>query len=104
MRMTFVICPLNVLSDCSMDCSSPISAKTVWNNGSSDPLCTGICIPLCAIKTSRPTVLSETVFPPVFGPVITIARVPGFGSTSIGQRFGDRGGDDEHESVPGFEG
>ena len=36
------------------------------------------------LSTSSPTVFSETVLPPVFGPVITMARVPGLGSTSIG--------------------
>jgi hypothetical protein len=32
----------------------------------------GIIMPDCAISTERPTVLSVTVLPPVFGPVTTI--------------------------------
>ena len=35
------------------------------------PCCAGMHIPHCAITVNRPSVLSETVFPPVFGPVIT---------------------------------
>src|SRR5512138_270471 len=41
-----------------------------------------MCSPLWAIRANKPTVFNETVLPPVFGPVITIARVPGLGSTS----------------------
>jgi hypothetical protein len=33
---------LNVLSDCSMDCSSPMSAQTEWEEGSSEPLSAGM--------------------------------------------------------------
>ncbi|MBK7454702.1 MAG: hypothetical protein IPJ46_13595 [Anaerolineales bacterium] len=40
--------------------------------------------PLWAMTTSKPTVFNETVLPPVFGPVMTMARVPGAVSTSTG--------------------
>ena len=54
-----------------MDCSSPISASTRSKIGSSArSAATGI--PDCAESAASPTVFSETVLPPVFGPLITI--------------------------------
>ena len=35
------------------------------------PSAAGMCIPDWAIKQSKPVVLSDTVLPPVFGPVMT---------------------------------
>ncbi len=39
--------------------------------GICEPSATGISSPACAISDSSPAVLSATVFPPVFGPVMT---------------------------------
>ena len=58
MRTMLRICPEKVDSDCSMDCSSPISAKTLWNTLNAEPERAGMCRPDCAISTSRPTVFS----------------------------------------------
>ena len=60
----------NVLRLASMDCSSPMSAKTERKTGRRDPSAAGMRRPACAISASRPAVFSATVFPPVFGPVI----------------------------------
>src|SRR5208282_3701551 len=65
-------CDENVESDCSRLCSSPISASTWSKTGSCEPSAAGTCRPLCAMIASKPTVLSATVFPPVFGPVTTM--------------------------------
>ncbi len=54
-----------------MDCSSPMSANIDRNTGSRDPSATGIRSPACAINDSSPAVLSATVLPPVFGPVMS---------------------------------
>jgi hypothetical protein len=70
MRTVFVICEENVDSDCSMDCSSPISANTLSNVESSVPSSAGMNMPLIAMSENSPTVLSVTVLPPVFGPVM----------------------------------
>ena len=58
-------------SDCSMLCSSPISAKIFRYTVSLVPVAAGIKRPLCAISCSKPQSLSVTVLPPVLGPVIT---------------------------------
>ncbi len=67
----FVIWAEKVESDCSMLCSSPISAKTLSKIETSLFSETGIKRPHIAMRVSSPTVLSDTVLPPVFGPVIT---------------------------------
>ena len=59
-----------VESDCSMLCSSPISAKILLNTAISLLSSQGIIRPHIAIKHISPEVLSATVLPPVFGPVI----------------------------------
>ena len=56
---------------CSMDCSSPMSAKTCSNTASSVPMSAGTCRPAWAMRVNRPTVLRVTVLPPVLGPVMT---------------------------------
>ena len=56
---------------CSMLCSSPISAKIFCITGSVVPGPAGIGIPAWFIRISSPAVFKATVFPPVFGPVIT---------------------------------
>ena len=50
----------------------------------SNPLSTGRCSPACAIATNRPAVLSATVLPPVFGPVITRTRSGAVSTMSTG--------------------
>ena len=55
----FVTCPEKVESDCSMLCSSPMSAKTFWKTGMREPCSAGIGSPACAISVSRPTVLER---------------------------------------------
>ena len=67
----FVMCAENVLRLASIDCSSPMSAKSERNTGSRDPSAAGMRSPACAIIASSPAVLSATVLPPVFGPVIS---------------------------------
>ncbi len=72
--MMFVMWLLNVDSDCSMLCSSPMSAKTASNTGTRLPRSAGTGSPACAISESSPAVFSATVLPPVFGPVISSTR------------------------------
>jgi len=76
-----------VLRDCSIDCSSPISANTLLKTLVSELLSAGICKPDWAINTNKPTVFNATVLPPVLGPVIT--RIPNFSPslTLIGTAF-----------------
>ena len=66
-----VMCDEKVERLCSMLCSSPMSARTCSNTDSFEPSSAGIAMPACAISVSRPVVFSETVLPPVFGPVIS---------------------------------
>ena len=54
-----------------MLCSSPMSASTALNTGTQLPSATGRCSPQAAMTHMRPIVLSVTVLPPVFGPVMT---------------------------------
>ena len=58
-------------SDCSIDCSSPISDSISSKTDISLRSPAGIIRPHIAIIESRPNVLIETVLPPVLGPVIT---------------------------------
>ena len=67
--MIFVMCAENVERDCSMLCSSPMSAKTWSKIETSLPSAAGIIRPHMVISVKRPAVFSETVLPPVFGPV-----------------------------------
>ena len=71
----FTICDENVERLCSIDCSSPISAYIFENTAASEPSAAVICKPDDAITDRSPTVLSVTVFPPVFGPVTTRVSV-----------------------------
>ena len=57
--------------------------KYFFKHGHSDPSNAGMCRPACPIKVKSPTVLRETVLPPVFGPV-TISR------SKISAPYGDR--------------
>ena len=61
-----------VLSDCSIDCSSPISAQISRKTAALLPSAAGINRPACAINCNKPTVFKVIVLPPVFGPVIKI--------------------------------
>ena len=56
---------------CSMLCSSPISARMWLNTGRLLPSAAGMCRPHWFMAASRPMVFSETVLPPVLGPVMT---------------------------------
>ena len=58
---------------CSMDCESPMSARTASKIGMS-ARSAGTGIPDWAISASRPTVFRETVLPPVLGPVMMSSR------------------------------
>ena len=81
------MCAENVLSDSVILWSSPISAKILSNTKIEDCVEAGILRPLQAIAVKRPTVFNVTVFPPVFGPVITkvLNVVPN--SSEIGTAF-----------------
>ncbi len=71
METILVIWEEKVLRLCSMLCSSPISAKTSVNRDSSERSRAGIWSPAWPIRVKSPTVFSETVLPPVLGPVTT---------------------------------
>ena len=83
-------CAEKVESDCAMLCSSPMSAITRSNHGISTSPSASPCSshsshsPALAISAEMPRVLSETVFPPVLGPVTTTARTKSGTSKSIG--------------------
>ena len=63
--------------DWSMDCSSPMSARTAEHTLTVDPSAAGICRPHWAMRVSKPRVLRVTVLPPVLGPVITrVSNLP----------------------------
>ena len=68
----FVIWLENVDKLCSIDCSSPISAKISLKTATLLPLSARIGSPDCAISCANPKVFNITVLPPVFGPVMTI--------------------------------
>ena len=68
----FRMCDENVESDCSIDCSSPMSASTVSKMAMELPSSAGMCRPHSAISVKSPMVFSVTVLPPVFGPVMTM--------------------------------
>ena len=53
-----------------MLCSSPMSANTLSNTAMVLPEAALMCRPDWAINVNSPNVLRDTVFPPVFGPVI----------------------------------
>ena len=81
--LIFFIWPENVERDCSIDPSSPMSAKTASNRKDLISYA-GTGKPDWASSTKRPMVLSETVFPPVFGPVMTTPVIDLSISKSIG--------------------
>ena len=58
---------------CSIDCSSPISAKTCEKMPTRLPGSARMGRPDWAIICASPSVFSMMVFPPVLGPVITIS-------------------------------
>ena len=61
-----------VLKDCSIDCSSPISAKIWSKTAALLPSAAGMNKPDWAISCKSPAVFRVMVFPPVLGPVIRI--------------------------------
>ena len=81
---TLAMCAEKVLRLSAIDCSSPMSANTLWNTGICVPSAAGMRSPACAMSGSSPAVFSATVLPPVLGPVITRALVGGMSSMSTG--------------------
>ena len=71
MPMMLVMWALKVDRLCSMLCSSPMSTSTRRNTLSLLLSAAGIIRPHIAIRVSRPSVLRQTVLPPVLGPVMT---------------------------------
>ena len=69
----FNMCAENVDKSAAMDCSSPMSTSTRSKSGNT-ALCAATGIPDCAASAAIPVVFSATVFPPVFGPLITSTR------------------------------
>ena len=89
----FAMCAEKVESACSIDCSSPISANILSKNPIFASSRHGTKSPDFAIRQSNPVVFSETVFPPVFGPVTISAEYFSPSAMSIGTHlsFGIRG-------------
>ena len=88
-EITCVIWAENVLRLASILCSSPMSAKILWNIGNIEPWSAGINNPHWFIKLNSPNVLRDTVLPPVLEPVINKIRydVPNWmfvGTTTFG--------------------
>jgi len=79
-----VIWPEKVESDCSIDCSSPMSAYMAVKQGSSERIEPGMSRPLCAITASSPTVLSVTGLTARIGAGDDHRNVPGSGSMLVG--------------------
>ena len=80
--------PEKVLRLWAMDCSSPMSAKTERNTGTCESSATGMSSPACARRGNRPAVSRATVFPPVFGPVMTRTFTGGISRMSTGTGSG----------------
>ena len=70
MWMMFTMWEEKVERDCSMLCSSPMSARIWRNTATRLPSPAGIIRPHMAIRVSRPMVFRATVLPPVLGPVM----------------------------------
>ena len=70
----FTMCEEKVESDCSIDCSSPISDRTFLKTLRRVRGDAGMGIPAWARSVKSPMVFRVTVFPPVLGPVITTTR------------------------------
>src|SRR5713226_2350822 len=73
MDFKFSMCAENVERSAAMDCSSPISTSTRSKSGST-ARCAATGIPDCAERAASPVVFNATVFPPVFGPLMTSNR------------------------------
>ncbi len=76
--------PLKVERSASRSWSSPTVATRAPSQGTRLPAAAGIGSPHWAARASRPMVLSATVLPPAFGPVITRTRRAAASSTSSG--------------------
>ena len=76
---------------CSMDCSSPISAKIWLKIPTRLPLSARIGRPDWAMIWARPKVFNMMVLPPVFGPVMTISVKSGPKCKSLATAFSIRG-------------
>ncbi len=73
MLFKFSMCAENVDKSAAIDCSSPMSTSTRSNSGNT-ARCAATGMPDCAASAAIPVVFSATVFPPVFGPLITSTR------------------------------
>ena len=69
-----------------------MSANTSVNTGSTDCGPMGGMMPLCAMRTSRPTALISTVLPPVFGPETSTVNSSGARTRSKGTASGTSSG------------
>ena len=85
--LILLTCPENDDRFCSKLCSSPMSASTLWKYPISVFSPAGIGIPDKAIKVKSPATFNVTVFPPVFGPVISIIFSPFPTEKLIGTTF-----------------
>ena len=85
--VTCVMCALKVERLCSMLCSSPMSAKSSPMSPSTEPSPAGTGKPSQPKYMQTPAVLSATVLPPVFGPVMTRMRNLSPHLMSIGTDF-----------------
>src|SRR3954471_2009530 len=99
-----VMCAEKVLRLASIDCSSPMSAKSDRNTGRREPSAAGMRRPDCAIRTKSPAVFSATVLPPVFGPVTSSTVAGGITLIVTGTRFLTAGGAPPSSSQPGRRG
>ena len=81
------MCDENVDKLCSMLCSSPMSTYISSNIPITLFSEAGIIIPHIAISTSNPAVFSETVLPPVLGPVTISEEYCPPSSMDIGTTF-----------------
>ena len=81
------MCAEKVERDCSILCSSPMSAKIFLKMPVALPSLTGTNKPDWIISVNNPIVLSVTVLPPVLGPVITITLISGRNTISLATAF-----------------
>ena len=83
----FFMCEEKVERLCSILCSSPMSQKISLKTDSSLDSSQGTKIPVIIIAVSSPVSFIVTVFPPVFGPVISKKRYFSPSRTVTGTTF-----------------
>src|SRR5262249_36820997 len=62
--------------DVALDAAAPLPDSAAWKHGRRLPSAAGTKRPACAMSAHSPTVLSATVLPPAFGPVMASPRCP----------------------------